>query len=140
MKSSGRTWAIGEVAERFGLETHVLRHWEAMGLVRPGRDGAGRRRYERDDLVRIATVIRSKEAGMGLEAIRVLLTTDTHGRHQLLQGHLAELDRRIAEIEVARAMTQHAFNCRAHDIAHCPHFRAHVADLLDAFEGTLAQS
>ncbi|WXK67305.1 MerR family DNA-binding transcriptional regulator [Nonomuraea sp. N2-4H] len=27
--------AIGEVAARFGLAPHVLRHWEAMGLLSP---------------------------------------------------------------------------------------------------------
>ena len=30
-------------------------------------------------------------------------------------------------------MTQHAFDCKAHDIATCPHFRAQVADLLVDF-------
>lgn len=29
------TWAIGELAARFGLSTHVLRHWEAVGLLAP---------------------------------------------------------------------------------------------------------
>lgn len=135
MKSRGRTWSIGAVAEKLGLETHVLRHWESMGLVEPARDSAGRRCYGRDDLVRIATVVRSKEAGLSLEQIRVLLTSDSHGRHLVLEGHLAELDRRIAEIRLARAMAEHAFNCRAHDIAECPRFRAHVADIVAAFEG-----
>ncbi|MZG18734.1 MerR family DNA-binding transcriptional regulator, partial [Streptomyces sp. SID5914] len=28
---------IGALAARFGLAAHVLRHWEAMGLLHPGR-------------------------------------------------------------------------------------------------------
>ncbi|HWV26917.1 MAG TPA: MerR family transcriptional regulator, partial [Aeromicrobium sp.] len=52
MKS--RTHSIGEVADRFGIATHVLRHWEDMGLLTPQRDTADRRRYVDDDLVRIA--------------------------------------------------------------------------------------
>lgn len=135
MKSVARSWAIGEVAEGFGVETHVLRHWEDMGLVRPARDGADRRRYEREDLVRIAAVILSKQAGMSLDQIRVLLTSAGRGRRTVLQGHLDELDRRIAEIEVARELTAHAVSCRAHDIARCPQFQAHVADLVGAVEG-----
>ncbi len=75
MKSS-LDWSIGEVAERFGLETHVLRHWEDVGLLAPARDSAGRRRYGRDDVVRVATVIRSKAAGMSLDQILVLLDAD----------------------------------------------------------------
>ena len=43
---------------------------------------------------------------------------------------MAELDRRAADIAQARAMTEHALRCRAHDITECPRFRSHVADVL----------
>ncbi|GAA0901130.1 MerR family transcriptional regulator [Virgisporangium aurantiacum] len=56
MKSSG-TVTIGELAHRFGLATHVLRHWETMGLLTPDRDGAGQRRYGRADLTRVALIL-----------------------------------------------------------------------------------
>jgi DNA-binding transcriptional MerR regulator len=42
--------SIGALAARFGLATHVLRHWESMGLLHPVRDAGGRRRYGADDL------------------------------------------------------------------------------------------
>jgi hypothetical protein len=32
---------IGELAARFGLATHVLRHWEAMGLLTPVASSRG---------------------------------------------------------------------------------------------------
>jgi MerR family copper efflux transcriptional regulator len=35
--------SIGEVAARFGLPAHVLRHWEAQGLLTPARHGDRRR-------------------------------------------------------------------------------------------------
>jgi MerR family transcriptional regulator, copper efflux regulator len=123
-------WSIGEVADRFGLETHVLRHWEDMHLLRPARDAAGRRRYGRDDVVRVATVIRSKAAGMSLEQILALLDSGSAGRHQVLEAHLADLDRRMEEMVRSRAMTEHALRCRAHDIAACPRFSAIVEDLV----------
>jgi MerR family copper efflux transcriptional regulator len=135
MKSASATWSVGEVADQLGLETHVLRHWESVGLVTPDRDGAGRRRYHRDDVVRIAVVIRSKAAGMSLDQIRVLLEGDGHLRHEVLETHLDELTRRMAEMELARAMTEHAFHCRAHDITTCPRFRGHVEDLMAGFGG-----
>src|SRR3954469_15381687 len=135
-------WSIGEVADRFGLETHVLRHWESVGLLAPGRDPAGRRRYGRPDVVRVATVIRSKAAGMSLEQILVLLDAGSADRHQVLEGHLADLDRRMEEMRRSRAMTEHALRCRAHDIATCPRFSAIVEDLvsgaLPAFPTELA--
>ena len=129
MKSSLRS--IGDTAARFGLETHVLRHWEDMGLLRPVRDGAGRRLYGDDDLVRIAVVLRSKAAGMTLEQIAVLLDDD-HGpkRHAVLQEHIADLDRRMAEMQLSRAMALHAFECEAHDMTRCPGFRATIQDVL----------
>lgn len=129
MKSS--PWSIGDTAARFGLPTHVLRHWESVGLLDPERDGGGRRRYADDDVVRVAVIVRSKAAGMSLDQIRVLLDDDAPERHAILQSHLDELDRRMRELESARAMTAHAFECDQHDIATCPNFVATVADLLD---------
>jgi DNA-binding transcriptional MerR regulator len=128
MKSSGES--IGEAAARFGLDTHVLRYWEDEGLLRPDRDGAGRRRYGDDDVVRIAVILRNKAAGLSLEQIRVLLDDDAPDRHRVLEEHIAELDRRAADIAQARAMTEHALRCRSHDITQCPRFRSHVADVL----------
>ena len=136
MKSSPRRgqsdidWSIGEVARRFGLETHVLRHWEDVGLLLPERDGAGRRRYGRADVVRIAVVMRSKLAGMSLDQIAVLLDSGSPDRHRILLDHIADLDRRMADMQHARDMAVHAYECRAHDVATCPRFRGHVADLV----------
>jgi len=134
MKSSGgsdHSTSIGEMAARFGLETHVLRHWEDVGLLAPARDSAGRRRYRDDELVRIAVILRSKAAGMSLEQILVLLDAGAPERHRVLEGHVADLERRMAEMERSREMTLHALRCRAHDIAQCPRFKAGVQDLLD---------
>jgi DNA-binding transcriptional MerR regulator len=128
MKSSEET--IGDAAARFGLETHVLRHWEDEGLLRPARNTAGRRRFGDADLVRIAVILRNKAAGMSLDQIRVLLDEDAPDRHRVLEEHVTELDRRAADIAQARAMTEHALRCRAHDITECPRFRSHVEDVL----------
>ncbi len=128
MKSSDQ--AIGDVAARFGLETHVLRHWEDVGLLRPARDGAGRRRYRDDDLVRVAVILRSKAAGMSLEQIAVLLDDEAPSRHEVLEGHLTDLARRMAEMERSREMTEHALRCRSHDITQCPRFRSFLDDVL----------
>ncbi len=139
MKSNGQS--IGDVAARFGLETHVLRHWEDMGLLRPERDGAGRRRFHDGDLVRIAVILRSKVAGMSLDQIAVLLDEEAPSRHQVLEAHIADLDRRMREMEHSRAMTEHALRCRSHDITECPRFRSMLTDLISGqarWDATLA--
>ena len=140
MKSTTRpvpTWSIGELAARYSLATHVLRHWEDQGLLTPERDSAGRRSYGGDDVVRVAVIMRSKAAGMSLHQIRLLLDASAEGRREVLEAHLADLDRRMAEMARSRDMTVHALDCRAHDIATCPNFRTHVADVLDGTTRTL---
>lgn len=136
-------WSVGDLAARFGLETHVLRHWESMGLLSPARDSAGRRRYCADDAFRVATILRSKAAGMSLEQIRVMLDGGAYDRHVILEEHIADLERRMAEMELSREMTRHALECKAHDITSCPNFRAHIQDIVDGKAGhgpSLAES
>ncbi|MFD0805960.1 MerR family transcriptional regulator [Nocardioides caeni] len=132
MKSSQDVrWSVGELASRFGLEAHVLRHWEDVGLMAPERDSAGRRVYREDDAYRVAVILTSKASGMSLDQIRTLIDAEADGRRDALKAHLVELDRRQAEIERSRHMTEHALECRAHDIATCPGFRSHVSDIVE---------
>jgi len=141
MKSSTKTavLSIGELAGRFGLATHVLRHWEDVGLLAPERDAADRRRYGRDELVRVAVILRSQAAGMSLEQIGILLDAEAPERHLVLEAHVADLDRRMAEMQRSREMTLHALSCRAHDVANCPGFRKGVQDLVDGDASTIVQ-
>jgi DNA-binding transcriptional MerR regulator len=125
------TWTVGELAARFDLPTHVLRHWETLGLLTPERDASGYRRYGRGDLVRVAVILRNKAAGMSLEQIGVLLDGEAQGRHEVLEAHLRDLAERARSIERSREMTEHALRCRAHDIVACPRFSQHVADLTE---------
>ncbi len=124
-------WSVGELAARFELETHVLRHWEDKGLLQPERDSAGRRVYGESDAYRVAAILASKASGMSLDQIRTLVDASAEGRRDALRAHLEELDRREAELERSRHMTRHALECRAHDITACPGFRSHVADIVD---------
>ncbi|KRE96803.1 MerR family transcriptional regulator [Frateuria sp. Soil773] len=124
------SWSVGRLGQRFGLPTHVLRHWEDQGLLHPLRDAAGRRRYGEGDVYRVAAIVSSKAAGMSLRQIRSLLDSSAEDRQQVLAAHLADLEARMREMQRSRRMTEHALACRAHDVANCPNFRAHVADLI----------
>ncbi|KJL29193.1 MerR family transcriptional regulator [Microbacterium oxydans] len=125
--------SIGDVAREMGLPTNVLRHWEAVGLLSPERDAGSRRKYDEDQIVRIAVIQRSKGAGMTLEQIGVMLDDSSQERHQVLQQHLDDIDRRMEDMRRSRAMTEHAMQCRSHDIATCPRFRENVADVMARF-------
>ncbi|MGN9844993.1 MerR family transcriptional regulator [Nonomuraea sp. H19] len=123
MKSSD-SMRIGELAERFDLAPHVLRHWEAMGLLAPAARVNGRRRYTRDHVIRVMTIIRAKAAGMSLEQIREVLTISGQAERQaLLQRHHAELERRLHEISASKALIEHLMQCTADDFTHCPDYR-----------------
>ncbi|MFD5557186.1 MerR family transcriptional regulator [Streptomyces sp. NPDC127068] len=114
MKSSaGRTtMTVGQLAGRFGLGTHVLRHWESVGLLRPERDGAGRRRYDEEDAVRVAAVLRAKAAGLSLGAIRRTLDCGSPAeRRDRLERHRDLLRDRIARLQASLTLTEHALDC-----------------------------
>ncbi|SDL29008.1 MerR family transcriptional regulator [Nonomuraea jiangxiensis] len=127
MKSSD--WMpIGELARQFDLAPHVLRHWEAMGLLTPAARVSGRRRYTSDHTVRVLTIIRAKAAGMSLEQIReILAVSDPAGRQTLLQRHHAELERRMQEIAASKTLIEHIMRCTADDFTQCPDYRRMVA-------------
>lgn len=120
--------SIGEAAERFGLATHVLRHWETIGLLDPGRDENDRRIYSPGDLYRIAVILRAKEAGLGLDRVRDMLTTrNPAARRELLRRQRADLMRRIAEAEASLALIECALDCDHEDFTQCTEFQATMA-------------
>lgn len=122
MKSSELT--IGDLARRFGLATHVLRHWESEGLLAPARAAGGQRRYGEEDLYRVALILMSKEAGVSLRELRGFLVTG--GDKDMLRGHLAVLEQRIQEAQAAKALIEHALECPI-KLMECPHARERIA-------------
>ncbi|MDT0304752.1 MerR family transcriptional regulator [Streptomonospora wellingtoniae] len=119
---------IGELAARFGLATHVLRHWEAAGLLTPERRANGRRCYTAGDATRVAIILRCKEAGLGLEQIRTLLNAPGPvKRNAVMKARVAELESRIAKAEAAKYLLECALTCTAEDIASCPHYQRIMA-------------
>lgn len=129
MKSSGGIghWTIGEVAEKFGIATHVLRHWESVGLLHPAREGGSRRRYEKLDVYAVAMILRAKEAGFGLEDIRKMFDTDDPVRRKAVLGrHRDALALRIVQAQASLELIDCALDCDHEDIATCPHFHAAI--------------
>lgn len=130
--SDGRTWTVGEMAERVGVASHVLRHWEDEGLLGPERTSSGYRRYRLDDLVRILAIQHNQRAGMALPEIKAMLDMDNADRHRILEAHLDKLDQLSREIALSRAMTEHALRCRNHDISRCPKFADIVGEVAES--------
>jgi DNA-binding transcriptional MerR regulator len=131
MKSSPMT--IGQVADHFGLPAHVLRHWESVGPLSPARVEGGRRRYTRDDLFRVASIVRTKQAGLSLPDIRdFLAASDLAARKEVLRRNHRALQARIAALRSALDLLDAGLNCPHEDITTCPNYRANLTDLVDA--------
>jgi DNA-binding transcriptional MerR regulator len=98
-----------------------------MGLLRPARTSAGRRRYTEADADRIGAILVAKDAGLGLPDIRHLLAAPGPDRRAALRAHREAVDAQIRALETAREMLDHASRCPADDLATCPNFRALVS-------------
>ncbi|RDI46299.1 MerR family transcriptional regulator [Nocardia mexicana] len=124
--------SIGDLAARFGLATHVLRHWEDMGLLAPHRDPAGRRRYREADVETATLILVAKGIGLSLDEIRTLFIAapDRGARRELLRAHQARLQEQIAQAQAALTALGHAMDCGAADMRTCPNFRDLLARAL----------
>lgn len=105
-------WAIAEVCQRTGLSPRTVRYYEEIGLL-PGvrRSEGGRRVYGPDELERLGFINRLKALGLSLAEIGELNAVYAIGGsteamlsrlRDLLDAHLADVDRRITELGALR--------------------------------------
>lgn len=72
-----RLYQVHEFAELAGVTVKALRHYDRLGLLRPGRTNAGYRRYSERDLERLEQIIALKFLGFPLKQIRAALERST---------------------------------------------------------------
>lgn len=91
------TFQIGEVARQTGLTIRTLRHYDALGLLRPSaRSSAGYRLYSAADLERLLQIQGLKTLGLTLPEIAQALDDPAYDARQVLQRHIAALEGQIA--------------------------------------------
>jgi MerR family transcriptional regulator, copper efflux regulator len=128
-------YAIGELAARFGVAAHVLRHWEDMGLLSPARRAAGRRVYGPAHVTRVAEILIGKDAGFSLDQLRELFAApDQDRRREVLRAQLAQVRERIARLTLSQTLLEHGLRCRHEDYQACPRFQDMVLARLDGVE------
>lgn len=114
---------IGDVAEKLGLSADTLRYYEKIGLLpKIGRNGAGIRLYNDQDLSRLKFVQRAQQMKFTLAEIGELLRMreapqKARKRVRELTAHkLAEVDTRLAELKMLRGELELLLNlCAAGD-------------------------
>ncbi|MFC7220324.1 MerR family transcriptional regulator [Streptomyces polyrhachis] len=94
-------FTIGEFAGHGRVSVRMLRHYDAVGLLRPARTDpvSGYRFYEAAQLARLNRVIALKDLGFTLEQVRAILDEDvgTGELRGMLRLRRAELESAAAE-------------------------------------------
>ncbi len=119
---------IGEAARMSGVSAKMIRYYESIGLLAPSaRSEAGYRVYRDQDLHALRFVHQSRRLGFSLDDIRRLLALwqdrarSSADVKAIALQHVAELDRRIAELSAMRnTLTHLASACHGDDRPDCP--------------------
>ena len=119
---------IGDAARASGVTAKMIRHYESIGLVKePRRTEAGYRLYSEQDVRVLQFIHRGRALGFSLEQIGDLLALweDKHRAsadvRALAQAHIAELNRKIAEMEaMRRTLESLATSCHGDARSDCP--------------------
>jgi Cu(I)-responsive transcriptional regulator len=106
----------------------MIRHYEGIGLVPPaGRTAAGYRVYGPADVHRLRFVKRARDLGFSMAEIGKLLALWNDRRRKssevkrLATRHIAELERKIGELESMRAtLMQLVHHCHGDQRPDCP--------------------
>ncbi|MEU0501342.1 MerR family transcriptional regulator [Nocardia sp. NPDC005998] len=111
---------IGDAAAILGIEAHVLRHWESVGLLHPPRTPSGHRTYNQQtlDIARLIRIL--QRTGLSLEQIRDLGTSAYDARAALIEAKRAEIHARMALLEATDGFLAHLTSCSHPVIADCP--------------------
>lgn len=119
---------IGEAALRSGMPPKTIRFYEQIGLIKPAQRLANHyRAYSEKDVHTLKFVHRARNLGFSLKDIQALLSLYRDRKRasrdikRLALQHIAEVDRKIAELSAIRnAIAGLAQKCHGDDRPQCP--------------------
>ncbi|GJI92968.1 Cu(I)-responsive transcriptional regulator [Duganella hordei] len=119
---------IGQAATATGITAKMIRYYESINLIPPGRrSDSGYRIYGDNDLHALRFVKRARTLGFSLEQIRELLSLWQNKERasadvkSIAMGHVAELNQRIAELtEMRDTLHTLASCCHGDNRPDCP--------------------
>ncbi len=118
---------IGQAAAASGISAKMIRHYESIGLCgKAKRSTSGYRVYADTDVHVLRFIRRARDLGFSTAEISKLLAL-WHGRRpsaevkRLALKHVADLNRRIAEMQEMAGTLQHlAAHCHGDERPDCP--------------------
>lgn len=122
----GDALTIGQLAKRTGLSVSAIRFYEAQGLIHPGRNAGGQRRFLRSDIRRISFVLITQKLGFTLGQIRGQLeklpdqrTPTKADWSRISRAMRADLDARIETLTRMRAYLDGCIGCGCMSLRRC---------------------
>ncbi|MBU6464583.1 MAG: Cu(I)-responsive transcriptional regulator [Bradyrhizobium sp.] len=101
--------SIGEAASQSGVPPKTIRYYEEIGLITPAERLENRyRAYDDNDVQTLRFIQRARSLGFSLKEVAALLSLYRDRRRasrdvkRLALAHVAELDRKIAEMKAIR--------------------------------------
>jgi MerR family redox-sensitive transcriptional activator SoxR len=117
---------IGEIAERAGVNTSLIRYYERIGLLPSPERVSGQRRYDASVLRRLAVIEVAQRAGLSLDDIGGLLEIGTgplsDRLQDLAQRKLPEIEALIDRAERVRVWLTTATGCGCQSVDQCALF------------------
>ena len=119
---------IGEAASRSGVSAKMVRHYESLGLLpEVARTDAGYRQYTDSNVHTLRFIRRARDLGFSMAEIAELLKLWQNKRRasadvkHIALAHVADLERRIAEMAAMKQTLQHlAHCCQGNSRPDCP--------------------
>ena len=119
---------IGQAAAQSGVSTKMIRHYESLGLLPlVQRTDAGYRQYGPGEVHTLSFIRRGRALGFSMAEIAELLKLWQNKQRasadvkQIALTHVADLDRRIAEMTAMKNTLQHlAHGCQGDARPDCP--------------------
>ncbi len=80
-------YSIGEVAEKFGVATSLIRFWESeFDIIKPKKNRKGNRQFTKDDIEKVHLIFHLvKEKGYTLQGAKDLLKSNPNGAQSKME-------------------------------------------------------
>jgi MerR family copper efflux transcriptional regulator len=119
---------IGQAAAHSGVSAKMIRHYESLGLLPTvHRTDAGYRQYGEKEVHTLRFIRRARALGFSMIEIAELLKLWQNKRRasadvkRIALAHVADLERRIAEMEAMKQVLGHlAHCCQGNSRPDCP--------------------
>lgn len=118
---------IGSAAERSGVSAKMIRYYEEIGLLAPGRRDNGYRDYTDAEVSVLQFIRRTRDLGFSLNEVSELLALWRDRKRpsrevkRLALAHIEDLEERMRDMRaVLRTLRDLAAHCHGDERSECP--------------------